>query len=119
MATLLRGTTLRRAGQLIAQGPDPEAAEFGASGFSTCLESGPFPLGTPAEYARRKAALFPEEAGPVILAIEVPDEMIARAIDEFFPLTQGIVQFDSGRGLDELRAAWTDLRKYLIPIESA
>jgi hypothetical protein len=74
-------------------------------------------LGTPADYARGKAALFPEEYGAVILVVEVPDEIIAVAMDEFFPLSQGIVQFDPGRGLEELQAAWPTLPKYLTPVK--
>ena len=49
MAILLHGTTRRRAEAIQAQGPDPDFLEPGggtrAEGFSTCLESGPFPLG--------------------------------------------------------------------------
>ena len=63
MAILLHGTTRRRAEQILANGPDPEFIEPGggtrAEGFSTCLEAGPFPVGSPEEYARRKAAAFP------------------------------------------------------------
>lgn len=114
MAILLHGTTRDRAVQILASGPDPDFTEPGgatADGFSTCLESGPFPLGTPEDYARCKAALFPNEGGPVILAVDVPDDIIALAVDPFFPLSQGVVQFDIGSGLDELRAAWPGLAK--------
>ncbi len=45
------------------------------------------------------------------LIIEVPDEIVAVATDEFFPLSQGVVQFDEGRGLAELRMAWLSLTK--------
>jgi hypothetical protein len=73
MAILLHGTTRHRAEQLMTQGPDPDFIEPGggarAEGFSTCLEFGPFPLGTPQEYACRKAVGFPNEGGPVILAV--------------------------------------------------
>jgi hypothetical protein len=63
-----------------------------AEGFSTFLQSGPFPLGTPAEYARRKAAGFPNERGPAILAVDVPEDIIALAVDEVYcPLSQGVV----------------------------
>lgn len=108
----------------MAHGPDPDFVEPGggtrAEGFSTCLEGGPFPLGTPEEYARRKAAGFPDEDGPVILAIDVPDDLIALAADEvYFPLSQGLVQFDEGRGLEELRAAWGTLGKEIREVEEA
>ncbi len=65
MAVVLHGTTRRRAEHILAYGPDPDFVEPGgaiaAEGFSTCLENGPFPLGTPDEYARSKAAAFPDE----------------------------------------------------------
>ncbi len=103
----------------MAQGPDPEFRETGATtraeGFSTCLESGPFPLGVPEEYARRKAVLFPNEGGPAILRVDVPDDTIALAVDEvFFPLSQGVVQFDEGAGLEALRIAWPALPKQIM-----
>src|SRR5258708_22368681 len=109
MAILLHGTTRHRAQQIMARGPDPDFIEPDggqrAEGFSTCLESGPFPLGTPEEYARRKAAGFTNEGGPVILMMAVPDDIIALAVDQtYLPLSQGIVQFDEG-GLEELRAS--------------
>jgi hypothetical protein len=115
MAILLHGTTLLRAKRIEAYGPDSDFVEPGdgmkAEEFSTSLEAGPFHLGTPEEYARRKAALFPSEGGPVILAIDVLDDVIALAVDEYFPLSQGVVQFDPGTGLEELRAVWPTLFK--------
>jgi hypothetical protein len=122
MALLLHGTTRHRAEQIVARGPDPNFIEPGggprAEGFSTCLQAGPFPLGTPQEYARRKAAGFPNEGGPVILSVEVPDNIIALAVDEgYFPLSQGVVQFDQGTGLEELRAAWPTLVKQILVVE--
>lgn len=105
----------------MAQGPDPDFVEPGggqrAENFSTCLEAGPFPLGTPEEYARRKAATFPNEGGPVILVVDVPDDIIALAVDPvFFPLSQGVVQFDVGAGLEELRAVWPTLPKQIVAV---
>src|SRR5207244_8536678 len=98
MAILLHGTTRHRAQQIMARGPDPDFVEPGggprAEGFSTCLEFGPFPLGTPEDYARRKAAGFPNEGGPAILAVDVSDGVIALAIYGVdFRLWQGVVQF--------------------------
>src|SRR5437667_5551058 len=118
MAILLHGTTRQRAEAIMARGPDPGFIEPGggpkAEGFSTCLDSGPFPLGMPQEYADRKAAAFPNEGGPAILAIDVPDDIITLAVDEeYFPLSQGVVQFDEGAGLEELRAAWPTLPKQM------
>jgi hypothetical protein len=123
MATVLHGTTRRRAEQILAHGPDPNFTEPGAGtraeGFSTCLEGGPFPVGTPQEYARRKAAAFPDEGGPVILRVDVPDDVIALATDEtYFPRSQGLVQFDEGAGLEELRAAWASFPKAIESLES-
>lgn len=96
-------------------GPDPRYQEPGgqgqADGFSMSVEAGPFPFGTPAKYARGKADKFPSEGGPVILAVDVPDAVIAAAADDCFPVGQGLVQFDSGAGLEELLAAWPSLTK--------
>jgi hypothetical protein len=71
-------------------------------------------LGTPEDYARRKAAGFPAEGGPVILRVDVPDEIVDLAVDEYFPRSQGVVQFDEGAGLEELRAAWPELPKQIV-----
>ena len=122
MAILLHGTTRQRAEQIAALGPDSDFVEPAggpmAGAFSTCLESGPFPLGTPEDYAKVKAAAFPNEGGAVILAVDVPDDLIALAVDEiYFPLSQGVVQFDAGAGLEELRAAWPTLTKRILPVE--
>ncbi len=107
---LLHGTTLRRAEQILDLGPDPRFREPGGQategGFSTCLESGPFHFGMPDEYARGKAREFPGEGGPAILVLEVPDEIVRSAANEWFPLSQGLVQFDPGSGLEALLAAW-------------
>lgn len=120
MAILVHGTTRQRAERIAAHGPDPDFIEPGgaarAEGFSTCLESGPFPFGTPEQYACGKAAAFPEEGGAAILSIDVPDE-IARAVTDYFPLTQGLVQFDEGAGLEELRAIWSALTKQVQSVQ--
>jgi hypothetical protein len=72
----------------------------------------------PEEYARRKAAGFPNEGGPVILAVDVPDDIMALAVDEvYFPLSQGVVQFDEGAGLEDLQAAWPTLPKQMRAVE--
>jgi hypothetical protein len=76
-------------------------------------------LGTPEEYARRKAAGFPHEGGPAILAVDVPDDIIDLAVNEFFPLSQGVVQFDEGAGLEELRTAWPTLPKEIRAVDPA
>ena len=75
-------------------------------------------MGTPREYARRKAVGFQDEGGPAIVAIDVPDGLIALAVDEvYLPLSQGVVQFDEGAGLDELREAWPTLSKHIREVE--
>jgi hypothetical protein len=77
------------------------------------VESGPFHFGTPEEYAQGKATQFPNEGGPVILVVDVPDEIVVRTVNEWFPLEQGLVQFDAGAGMEELLAAWPTLTKEL------
>ena len=115
MMTLLHGTTLSRARRILQFGPDPNFVEPGgvekAEGFSTSIEHGPFPLGHPEEYARSKAMQFPQELGPAILAVSVPDKIVLLAINDIFPLSQGVVQFDEGAGLRELQENWTTLYK--------
>jgi hypothetical protein len=96
-------------------GPDPN--RIGPDGFSTYLEGGPFQFGRPEEYACGKAAAFPTEGGAVILAVDVPDDIIALAVNAYFPLSQGLVQFDDGAGLQELLAAWPALWKEIRPVE--
>jgi hypothetical protein len=117
---LLHGTTRLRAEQILQHGPDPRFQEPGGraweDGFSMNLEMGPFLFGTVEEYARGKAREFPEEDGPVILAVEVPDDIVERAVNDWFPLSQGLVQFDPGAGLEELRIAWPDLAKEIRSI---
>jgi hypothetical protein len=112
---LLHGTTRVRAEQIRQYGPNARFQEPGGQagddGFSMSLEAGPFHFGTPAEYARGKSKEFPNEGGPVILAVDVPDELVREAANEWFPLSQGLVQFDPGAGLEELIAAWPTLAK--------
>jgi hypothetical protein len=121
MAVLLHGTTRYRARLIRAHGPDPKFVEPGsrtvAESFSTYLEQGPFLFGLPEEYACRKAADFPSEGGAAILAVDVPERIIALAINEWFPLSQGLVQFDVGAGLAELLAAWPTLSKDIRAVE--
>jgi hypothetical protein len=77
------------------------------------VEAGPFLFGRPEDYARGKARQCPGEGGPVILAVDVPDDIIRKAANDWFPLGQGLVQFDPGAGLEELIAAWPVLSKEL------
>jgi len=112
---LLHGTTRVRAEKLLQHGPNPRFQEPGGQGwedgFSMYIEAGPFLFGRPEDYARGKAKEFPNEGGPVILMADVPDDIVQRAVNEWFPLSQGGVQFDPGAGLEELAAAWPMLTK--------
>src|SRR5437762_5930371 len=112
---LLHGTTRTRAEQILQHGPNPHfrepSGQAGDNGFSMNVEAGPFLFGRPEDYARGKASAFPDEGGPVILAVDVPDDIVHRAVNDWFPLSQGLVQFDPGAGLEELAAAWPSLAK--------
>jgi len=107
---LWHGTTRDRAEQIVRQGPDPYFCEPGSvravNGFSTNLAIGPFLFGRPEVYALGKAKEFPNEGGPAILEIDVPEDVVQKAVNEWFPLEQGLVQFDLGSGLEELLANW-------------
>lgn len=122
MAILHHGTTRRRAESILAHGPDPNFQEPGddqrAEAFWTCLPSGPIPEGTPREYALSKAALFPEESGPAILELDVPHDLILLTDQVFYPLPWGVVVFEEGRGLEELRAAWPTISKQIQEVRS-
>lgn len=119
---LVHGTTMFRAERISEHGPDPRYQEPGGipgqEGFSMYLKAGPFPFGTPEDYARGKAIKFPNEGGPAILEVDVPDEIVALATEEWLPLSQGLVQFDLGAGIEELRAAWPTLARRMIVLGS-
>jgi hypothetical protein len=118
---LLYGTTRVRAEQILRHGPNPRFKEPGGQacedGFCTNVESGPFYFGTPEDYALKKAGEFSDEGDPVILVLDVPDEIVQRAATEWFPLSQGLVQFDPGAGLEELLAAWSTLAKEIRSVK--
>lgn len=38
--------------------------------------------------------------------MEIPDAIVHLAVSDWFPISQGLVQFDHGAGLEELIAAW-------------
>jgi len=123
---LHHGTTLLRAREIEANGPDPDYCEPGsghipaAEGFSTVIGDGPpCSTGTPETAARNKAALFPDEGGPAILEIRVPAWIMAILYAD--PIGVGLarsgeIRFDPESGLDELRAEWHKLTKRLIPL---
>ena len=112
---LLHGTTRTRGELILRYGPNPAYREHGGQagtdGFSMVLEDGPFLFGRPEDHARGKAADFPAEGGPVILAVDVPAAIVHKAASDWFPLSQGLVQFDRGAGLTSLLAAWPGLTK--------
>lgn len=112
---LLHGTTRRRAEAILLDGPDPDFREPGGFektlGFSTAPPQGPYHTGDPKEVAAAKASLFANEGGPVILEIEVPEEIVALAVDNISEL-----RFEPGNGLEELRAAWPSLRKRILEL---
>jgi hypothetical protein len=110
---LWHGTTQRRAEAILRQGPDPNFLEPGglekAGGFSTAPSHGPYPYGDPREVAARKAALFPDEGGPAVLEVEVPETIVALAID-----VVAEIRFEPGFGLEELCVAWPTLPKRIL-----
>lgn len=105
---LWHGTTRLRAEHLLQNGPDLNLVVGGdtAEGLSTAYPHGPYPLGDPRDYARRKARLFPQEGGPAILEIDVPASIVALAVHP-----GGEVWFGPGFGLEELLAAWPRISK--------
>lgn len=125
--TLLHhGTTLRRARAIEADGPDPNYKEPGtgrlppAEGFSAVIGDGrPCGTGTPAMAAHNKDTLFPGEGGPVILEVLVPAWIMAILYAD--PIAAGLarggeIRFEPESGLTELRAAWHELVKRVIPL---
>jgi hypothetical protein len=112
---LRHGTTRKRAEAIMKNGPDPNFLEPGSfekvCGFSTAPPQGPYHTGDPKEVAAAKAALFVDEEGPVILEVEVPEEIVALAINQVSE-----IRFEPGNGLEELRAAWPSLPKRILEL---
>ena len=52
---------------------------------------------------------FPEVGGPVILVLDVSEEIVLKAVNDWFPPSQGLIQFDLGAGLDELIKVWPEI----------
>jgi hypothetical protein len=111
--TLRHGTTRQRAEAILKNGPDPNFKEPGgidpARGFSTAPVLGPYPYGGPENCAQRKGKLFPNEGGPVVLELDVPEEIVALA-DDF----GGEIRFSRGHGFEELLNAWPTLVKRIL-----
>jgi hypothetical protein len=80
-----------------------------AGGFSTSPQVGPFPYGSPERYAAGKANLFPNEGGPAVVEIEVPDDIAALGIN-----AGGEIRFEPGFGLEELMQAWPTITKRVV-----
>ncbi|WP_439630279.1 hypothetical protein [Gemmata sp.] len=122
---LQHGTTLRRAQEIAARGPDPQYVEpnsgrrWDPPGFSTARTDRPFGVGSPDQYARLKAANFPNEGGPAVLEIEVPPDIIAvleSDPDARDAMDSGDTLFDPRTGMTELLAAWPPLVKRIIRV---
>ena len=123
---LFHGTTYHRAVQIRDAGPDPDYIEPGgrecAEGFWACLAFGPFDCsGRPEQYAvgKDRAAVEEgrDEGGPAILIFDVPDDVVELAVDDWFPLSQGFVQFDRGIPLTALRGRWKNLKRRVIAFQ--
>jgi hypothetical protein len=118
---LLHGTTRKRAELIQQSGPDVnfrEPSGTTADGFSTALAQGPFDIGRPEDYARLKAANFPNEGGPATLAFELPDDLADTLVGGVGQLVPGKalnvgseIRFEPGGGLEQLLAVWPDLTK--------
>ncbi len=93
---LLHGTTRTRAESIVQRGPDATFVEPGGSGiaenFSFTAEGTPSAVGDSRAYARGKATAFPNELGPAIVAVDVPDEVVRRAALEHLSLYAGIIE---------------------------
>jgi hypothetical protein len=131
---LQHGTTLARAESIVRHGPKINFVEPGGIGvaenFSFTAEGTPSAVGDSLTYARGKAAAFPNEHGPAVVAVDVPEAVVrmaavehlslfgglieydeGAAIDELVALCGGVIQFDPGSALDSLLAKWGSLVK--------
>jgi hypothetical protein len=131
---LLHGTTRARAESIVQNGPDVAFVEPGGRGiaenFSFTVEGMTSAVGDSLAYARGKATAFPNELGPAVVAVDVPDDVVRMAavehlslyagfmlydkdadVGELVVLCGGVVQFDPGPALDSLMARWGTLVK--------
>jgi hypothetical protein len=123
---LHHGTTLHRAESLQQSPPDPDFIEPGgnryarAEGFSAVLRGDvDIGLGSADHYARMKAANFPNEGGPAILEVEVPEWIVDILRNDPFAamvVRSHEVRFEPGLGLEELRQAWPNLVKRIVKL---
>jgi hypothetical protein len=91
-----------------------------ADGFSLTPANGPFDVRHPHDYARLKAANFPNEGGPAVVMIELSDELADILIGPLGQVCAGKalnvgaeVRFEPGGGLEELCAAWPTLQRFI------
>jgi hypothetical protein len=131
---LLHGTTRTRAESVLQHGPNVAFVEPGGTGiaenFSFTAAGTPSAVGDSLAYARGKANAFPNELGPAVVAVDVPDEVVRLAavehlslyggliqydegadVGNLVALCGGVIQFDPGPALDSLLARWESLVK--------
>jgi hypothetical protein len=126
LLVLRHGTTLQRAKRLLISVPDPNYIEPGgnqythADGFSTDIAGqATTSLGSAEQYARMKSSNFPNEGGPVILEVEVPEWIVDILRNDPIAgmiVTSGEARFEPDLGLTELQQAWPTLTKRIVPV---
>jgi hypothetical protein len=101
--SLLHGTTRTRAENIVRHGPDVHFVEPGAAriaeNFSFTVTGTRSAVGDSDAYARGKAAAFPDELGPAVVAVDVPDEVVRMAAVEHLSLFSGLIEYDEGADL--------------------
>jgi hypothetical protein len=135
---LHHGTTQRWAQDILENGPDPHFQVPGdpdkhPRGFFCALPEGPFPLGSPEQYARNTAKLFPETGPPVILEITIPDELWPELVGQLGTeeddkgqnhggeIWFGIDFWETGKdfGSKKLSEFWPQFEKRILPLEDS
>ncbi len=66
-------------------------------------EGTPSAVGDSAAYARGKATAFPNELGPAVLAVDVPDDVVRMAAVEHLSLFAGLIEYDEGADVGRTR----------------
>jgi hypothetical protein len=120
---LRHGTTRKRAESILRNGPNVRfrepASQEPAGSFWAAPTGSQLGIGDPAVCARRKARLFPDEGGPVILEFELEDDLWKAMVST--PRAwkqrgkainwQDAIEFDVGHGLEQLLENWSWLVK--------
>ena len=105
---LQHGTTRARAESIVQSGPDLSFVEPGGTGvaenFSFTAAGAQSELGDSVAYALGKAAAFPNERGPAVVVVDVPDEVVRTAALEHLSLFEGLIEYDETAELGELVA---------------